>query len=210
MPPAEPLPWQQPNATEQFAAESLAAAGLAPSESFLAFPWATWIDLARCGCSPELLPPARSDATGIRATVCQHIWALEHLDLFHRAGITDLFWSHAVQGVTQISGIRLHPFPLYPVRCATHPPVAPLLPPTQRPLLYSFQGAYAPGLYLSPERHWLFELPPRPDAQLVRRQEWHYEQVVYREQVQGQAADAARHAQLSAVANAYATPFQRS
>jgi len=50
----------------------------------------------------------------------------------------------------------------------------------------------------------------RPDAQLERRQEWHYEQAVYREQVQGQPADAARHAQLSAEAGAYATTLQRS
>lgn len=142
--------------------------------------------------------------------MCQHIWALEHLELFHRAGITDLFWSHAVRGVTLISGIRLHPFPLYPVRCATHPPTSPLLPPAQRPLLYIFQGAYAPRLYLTPVRDWLLELPPRPDALLERRQEWHYEQAVYREQVQGQAADAARHAQLSGEASAYATTLQRS
>ena len=44
----------------------------------------------------------------------------------------------------------------------------------------------------TPVRDWLLELPPRPDAQLERRQEWHYEQAVYREQVQGQPADSAR------------------
>jgi len=204
------LPWQQPNATERFAAESLAAAGLALGQSYQAFPWATWIDHARRGCSPESPPPVSSDLGGIRATVCQHIWALEYLELFQRAGITDLFWSHATQKLTHVEGIRLHPFPLYPVRCATHPPTQPLLPPSQRPLLYSFQGAYTPGLYLTPVRHWLLELPPRPDTQLERRQEWHYEQAVYREQVQGQPADAARHAQLTAEANAYATTLKRS
>ena len=114
------------------------------------FPWATWIDRARRGYPPELLPLNSPPSNAPRVTVCQHIWALEHLDLFHRAGITDLFWSHAMQGVAQINGIRLHPFPLYPVRCATHPPSVPPLPPTQRPLLYSFQGAYAPELYLTP------------------------------------------------------------
>jgi hypothetical protein len=146
----------------------------------------------------------------VTVTVCQHIWALEHLDLFLRAGITDLFWSHATHGLQHVDGIRIHSFPLYPVRCATHPPAEPLLPPTQRPLLYSFQGAYAPGLYLTPVRHWLLDLPPHADAQLERRSEWHYEQAVYREQVLGQSADAARYAQLTAEADAYASTLQRS
>jgi hypothetical protein len=202
--------WQQPNVTEYTAAQALLVTAPDLCHHYAAFPWATWIDRARRGCPPESPTLNTPSASGPRVTVCQHIWALEHLELFRRAGITDLFWSHAIQGVSQISGIRLHPFPLYPVRCATHPPTAPLQPPIQRPLLYSFQGAYAPGLYLTPVRDWLLELPPRPDAQLERRQEWHYEQAVYREQVQGQPADAVRHAQLSAEADAYATTLQRS
>jgi hypothetical protein len=204
------LPWQQPNATEFVAAQTLVATAACLTQRYVAFPWATWIDRARRGCPPELSPSDSSAASGIRVTVCQHIWALEHLELFQRAGITDLFWSHATQGLPHIGGVRLHPFPLYPVRCATHPPTAPLLPPTQRPLLYSFQGAYASGLYLTQVRDWILGLPPRPDAQLERRREWHYEQAVYREQVQGQPADAARHAQLTAEADAYANTLQRS
>ncbi|MFZ0408992.1 MAG: exostosin family protein [Cyanobium sp.] len=207
---AVPLPWQQPNATEFFAGQTLTAAAPYLNQAYLAFPWATWIDRSRRGSPPELPPPSSPSGSGIRVTVCQHIWALEHLELFQRAGITDLFWSHATQGVHQIGDMRLHPFPLYPVRCSTHPLTEPLLPPTQRPLLYSFQGAYIPGLYLTPVREWLLELPPRPDAQLERHREWHYEQAVYREQVQGQAGDAARHAQLAAEADAYATILQRS
>ena len=200
-----PLLWQQPNATEAYAAEHLEHVS-----GYVAFPWASWIDRARRGSPPELPQLNSPSAHGPRVTVCQHIWALEHLELFQQAHITDLFWSHACQGVTQISGIRLHPFPLYPVRCATHPPTTPLLLSTQRPLLYSFQGAYAPGLYLTPVRNWLLELPPRADTRMERRQEWHYEQSVYREQVEGHSADAARHAQLSAEAAAYATTLQCS
>ena len=79
------------------------------------------------------------------ATVCQHIWALEHLDLFQRASIPDLFWSQATQGLPHIGGVRLHPFPLYPVPCPTHPPAEPLSPPTHRPLLSSFQGDATPS-----------------------------------------------------------------
>ena len=206
----EGLSWQQPNVTEAFAASCLAAAEPTLQQGYLAFPWATCIDRVRRGFSVSPPTPFGVDQRGATVTVCQHIWALEHLDLFHRAGITDLFWSHATHGLQHVDGIRIHPFPLYPVRCTTHPPAQPLLPPTQRPLLYSFQGAYAPGLYLTPVRNWLLDLPPRADVQLERRSEWHYEQAVYREQVLGQSADAARHAQLTAEADAYATTLQRS
>jgi hypothetical protein len=204
------LPWQKPNSTEFFASSRLLQDSVNFHDNFVPYPWATWIDLKTQGKLQTYLPPEARSFSGVRATVCQHIWALEHLELFQRAGITDLFWSHATQGLTQIGGIRIHPFPLYPVRCATHPPTQPLLPPAQRSLLYSFQGAYAPGLYRTPGRDWLLALPSRPDAQLQRRREWHYEQVVYREQVQGQSADSTRHAQLAIEADAYAATLQSS
>jgi hypothetical protein len=203
-----PIPWQRPNATEAFAAEQLqGVAGYQP------FPWATCIDRLRCGVGTPSDPPPQERFPGagtIRATVCQHIWALEHLELFTAAGITDLFWSHATTGLLVMNGVRIHPFPLYPVRCSTHPPSVPLLSPADRSLLYSFQGAYAPGLYLSPVRDWILQWPPRPDAQLQRRDEWHYEQAVYREQVRGQPPNQDRAAQLAAEATAYANTMQHS
>lgn len=162
------------------------------------------------GCSPG----ATDQATWLDERPRLPSIPLGHLDRSRAPwllpGITDLFWSHATQELSRVEGIRPHPFPLYAVRCTTHPPTQPLLPPSQRPLLYSFQGAYTPGLYLTPVRDWLLDLPPRPNAQLKRRQEWHYEQAVYREQVQGQPADAARHAQLMAEADAYASTLQHS
>ena len=155
-------------------------------------------------------PRAAQGPRGVRASVCQHIRALKHLELFKKAGITDLFWSHATADLRQLNGIRIHPFPLYPVRFATHPPASSLLAPSERPLLYSFQGAYAPGLYLTPVRDWLLDLPPRPDAQLERRSEWHYQQEVYREQVHREVPDQARHALLAEEATAYVATLQTS
>jgi hypothetical protein len=195
------MPWQLPNATEAYAAQAITL-----KEGYLPFPWATWIDRVQRGLPGVAPSPIRDHVRRsdlIRATVCQHIRALDHIEFFLAAGVTDLFWSHATNEFQQVSRLRIHPFPLYPVRCSTHPPPSKFLPSSQRPLLYSFQGAYAHGLYLTPVRDWILKLPPRQDAQLERRQEWHYEQSVYREQLLGQGIDQIRSAHLSAEADAY-------
>lgn len=202
--PASPLPWQRPNATEAYAAEQLGSAA-----GYLAFPWASWIDVAR-DQPPPPVPLASGPAQQPLATVGQHIEALQHTALLRRCGVTDLFWSHATTGLWHHQGLRIHPFPLYPVRCATHPAPAGGVPLQQRRWLYSFQGVYRPELYLTPVRQWILALPPRADALLESRSEWHFEQAVYREQVHGQAADAQRHAELSAEAGSYAITLQQS
>ncbi len=195
------LPWQRPNATEAFAAESLANA-----LGYLAFPWATWIDLARDHAPPPA-PVATAPTSQPLATVGQHIEMLQHTTLLRSCGVTDLFWSHATQDLRHHQGLRIHPFPLYPVRCATHPGCLPL---QQRRWLYSFQGVYRPDLYLTPVRQWILDLPPRNDALLASRREWHFEQQVYREQVHGQSPDSRRHAELTSEAADYADTLQQS
>jgi len=135
---------------------------------------------------------------------------LQHAALLRRCGVTDLFWSHATTGTRHHQGLRIHPFPLYPVRCASHPGPAGGVPLAQRRWLYSFQGVYRPELYLTPVRQWILALPSRPDALLEARREWHFEQQVYREQVHGQAADALRHGELATEAASYAEALQHS
>ena len=209
------LPWQQPNATEAYAAERIASClPLAHGYGYLPFPWATWIDRQRRGLSPAGAPQQNGigslNSTGICATVSQHIWTLEHIELFQAAGITDLFWSHATTGLQWKNGIRIHPFPLYPVRCITHPLRTKRMSPWQRPLLYSFQGAYERNLYRTPVREWILHWAARSDTCLERRSEWHYEQAVYHQQVLGQAPQATRIAQLAAEASSYAHTLQTS
>ena len=81
----EGLSWQQPNVTEAFAASCLAAAEPTLQQGYLAFPWATCIDRVRRGFSVSPPTPFGVDQRGATVTVCQHIWALEHLNLFRRA-----------------------------------------------------------------------------------------------------------------------------
>ncbi len=202
---AFPIPWQRPNATEAYAAEQLDA-----TAGYLPFPWASWIDIARDG-PPPLAPVISGFAQQPLASVGQHIEMLQHAELLRRCGVTDLFWSHATRGTWHHQGLRVHAFPLYPVRCATHPGAASTgVPFAQRRWLYSFQGVYRPELYLTPVRQWILALPPRPDALLESRREWHFEQQVYRELVHGQAMDAARHAELVSEAASYAETLQQS
>ena len=211
------LPWQRPNATEATAWEILRRLGLAGSAAptpgaatYLPFPWASWIDAVHRGLRPPTAPLRRwPDHTPV-ATVCQHIWALEHTDALRAAGVTDLFWSHAVRGETHRDGLRIHPFPLLPVRCLSHRPDAPPAAAANRPLLYGFQGFQPLEGSGSEVRRWLLALPPRADANVVRRGEWHFEQEVYREQVHGQRPDGARHRRLADDADTYVTTLRES
>lgn len=198
------IPWQRPNATEAYAAEQLGSAA-----GYLAFPWASWIDVAR-DQPPLPVPLASGPAQQPLATVGQHIEALQHTALLRRCGVTDLFWSHATTGTWHHQGLRIHPFPLYPVRCGTHPGRPGGMPLSQRRWLYSFQGVYRPELYLTPVRQWILALPRRSDALIESRSEWHFEQHVYREQVHGEPVDVGRHAELNAEASSYAQALQQS
>jgi hypothetical protein len=193
---AYPHGWQQPAKTEEWAYEQ-AVAELADTAfvQLVCFPWATLIDLLRKGNTSKAQPyltaltSASPKSTLIRATVCQHIYAKDMLPWFRALKITDLLWAHSRVDEPELHGIRVHPFPLYPHRCFQNGDVVATggKALAQREFLYSFVGAYAEGLYLTPVRRWIYELADRAEACIVQRGEWHYEGLVYGEQVAGQA-----------------------
>ena len=189
--------WQRPAKTEEWAHEAVRDGALESNFfEYLPFPWATLIDLNRRGgdrraeamTSHLSNTPPRSRL--IRATVCQHIWALDMLDWFQRLGVTDLFWPHAVIGQGGIGDMRIHPFPLFPVQCSEDgaPPRYQSAPYQERDILYNFIGAYDLQGYLSGARQWIFDLPVRSDAIIQRRGEWHFEKDVYHQQIAGGVA----------------------
>jgi hypothetical protein len=191
---AYPHGWQQPARTEQWAYEqSLGGLADTPFVQLVCFPWATLIDLLRTGHTSKAQPylsalaGAPPKTTLVRATVCQHIYGKDMLPWFRALKITDLFWTHARIDEPAFDGICVHPFPLYPHRCYQNQDVAASGGKTldDRKYLYCFVGAYAEGLYLTPVRQSIYDLPDRPDACVVRRDEWHYEGLVYGEQVAG-------------------------
>ncbi|MCK5750190.1 MAG: hypothetical protein KAH44_28495, partial [Oricola sp.] len=119
--------WQYPAVTEKHAFDCMTKTrGAIPEGSvYLGFPWATLIDrlvnrpkeAAALLRELDRLRPATQDKARV-VTVCQHIHLLQFQDIFAKAGVTDVFWSHKVVGqdfMPSEPGVRLHAFPLYPV-----------------------------------------------------------------------------------------------
>lgn len=191
---AYPFGWQRPARTEEWAYEScLAALTPSPFVQMVCFPWATLVDLLRKGkqeAAESYLSALRWIApktTLRRATVCQHIYAKDLWPIFKQLKITDVFWAHARRSEFEYEGVRIHSFPLYPVRYFHRDTRQQDLPFWERRFLYSFVGAHQTGLYERDTREWIFELPARDDAFVARRDEWHYERQVYGEQIEAVA-----------------------
>ena len=187
--------WQYPAITEEHAFRQLAAAGAVPEGViYAAFPWATLIDKLhrKSGGHDTLLAQYREFCTqlppdSLKVTVCQHIRMKDMLWLFREAGITEIFWPHTTRADLDAGyqdGIRLHPFPLYPVQQV--PDTACNGP---RPHLFSFIGARANQHYLTESRNWILDLlAEHPRGQITGRDSWHYNKVVYSHQVSDAAA----------------------
>lgn len=189
---AYPHDWQIPAKTELWAYEKLLAEpDFSLFKQYICFPWASLVDYldhnpvkaAKLLTAIENRPPKM----GVEVvTYCQHIYALKLLPYFKQFGITDIYWSHKVKGQDEVEGIRLHPYPLYPVMHYRRKKPYKNKPLKERKYLYSFIGSYQPGLYLTEVRKWIFDLPKRDDAVVIERSEWHFEQDVYRNQLHGE------------------------
>jgi hypothetical protein len=196
---AFPYQWQTPAKTELWAYEKcLEQESVNIYEQYLCFPWAGLVDFLKHNQPTKakffidalnIAPPQMAIK---RITFCQHIYALDLMPYFKRLGITDIYWSHKVIGQDKIEGIKLHPYPLYPVMHYKRNKPYNNKPLSERKYLYSFIGAYQPDLYLTPVRKWIFDLPKRDDAVVLERSEWHFEADVYRKQLLGLNDDEAK------------------
>jgi hypothetical protein len=193
---AFPYRWQTPAKTELWAYEKcLASPHINIYEQYFCFPWAGLVDCLnhnqpiKAKFFIDALNVAPPKYAVKRITFCQHIYALDLLPFFKNLGITDIYWSHKIIGQDEIEGIKLHPYPLYPVMHYKRKKPYKNKPLSERKYLYSFIGAYQPDLYLSEVREWIFNLPKRDDAIVIERSEWHFEQDVYRNQLLGATED---------------------
>ena len=186
--------WQRPAATEETACLSLQAGSDPLNFDYLGFAWATLMDglKERTSESKDILQvllqthqSLDDSSTRKRATVAQHIRAINYFDLFKAVGITDVFWSHAVNSYQTSRGIRIHPFPLYPAQA---PQYLGSLKSEKRHLA-NFVGAYNPSIYLTNVREVIFRDEGKyADLHIVKRDRWHFDRAVYDEQIGGRSA----------------------
>jgi len=190
--------WQYPAITEHHAFQRmralLADQPKVTNTVYFGFPFATLVDLhTQRGPSHPRTKALQAVLDGLTprlkqyervVTVAQHIRAKECSGLFAAAGVTDLFWSHRTTeetGFPGYPGMRVHPFPLYPVQQAPHGPDDFDRP---RQHLFSFVGARAPAHYMTEARNHIIDLlADDPRGKVVGRDGWHYEKVVYEAQV---------------------------
>lgn len=184
--------------------------GALSKTAYLGFPFATLFDLTTHGGPRNARRSALHASLGQLGqqlaghdrviSVTQHIAAPAFAPLFAAAGVTDLFWSHA--SATEIPltephfaslpGLRLHPFPLYPVQQVPRGPEDIGRP---RRWLFSFVGAQARPIYLTQSRDMILDLlSGHPQGCVIAQDIWHYNSIVYDRQIRQQARPGAEAA----------------
>ena len=197
-----PYDWQRPAKTEEWVYETLISKGVnSHLVEFIAFPWATLIDLIdynQITQAEKLLLtlnelPAKK--TLIRATACQHI-KLELIEnLLKKLNITDIYWAHKTINRSKIETIRLHPMALYPVTFYKYNSTPPK-EYSERKYKFSFIGAYNKNGYMSNIREKIFSLKGFDNTYIKKRDEWHFQNDVYTNQILGKVTpEAAQFAQ---------------
>jgi hypothetical protein len=180
-----PVGWQRPAKTEEWVYEMLIEKKVKSIfVEFIAFPWATLIDLINRGFIEEAekytqalhhLPPK---STSVRVTACQHIDIGCVVEYFSKLKITDLFWAHKTKNNDFLGAVRLYPLALYPVAFENRHPNK-LKPLDERKYKFSFIGAYDSGCYISNVREKIFKLESKVDVFIKKREYWHFEYSVY-------------------------------
>lgn len=205
--------WQEPVATERKMKELLVESpnvlslnivvaqediSITNSENidanYIAFPWATYIDIIGQHSQPELQAMMQNVLSDLQSSkndlnerfhrdpfcfsVCQHIYFHKIIPILKRIGVKILFTPHARIDQPEMSGIKIVGIPLFPVNA-----ISPLVPKT---LLYSFVGAYDPNVYLSDVRQNIYNMKHPDNVVIHRTNEWHFQREVYQRQIRGQ------------------------
>jgi glycosyltransferase involved in cell wall biosynthesis len=184
--------WQFPAITEQHAFNMMQSLLIKKDleATYFAFPWATLIDLLH-NKKPEgqkLLRMLKSFKMFLKdkivITVCQHIFMTQYMHLFDEIGVSDVYWTHAVNNQTSLPSfpsVKIHPFPLYPVQAIDIIDEKNIL---DRKYLFSFVGARASKWYLTESRNMIIDLlKDHPRGEVIARDTWHYNKAVYEHQV---------------------------
>jgi glycosyltransferase involved in cell wall biosynthesis len=200
-----PEDWQYPAITEKHAA--FKAASVLPERTgycYFGFPWATLTDMIEC------VDPRRFNLLSRLGeykeklsryekvfTVCQHVLQYKYEKLLQWIGITDVFWSHhSTNSDKCFKYINVKPFPLYPLQVvlASKKESSNFVSredPSTNDFLCSFAGARYCNGYLTRVRDWIIDnLQNRPHIKIVSRDAWHYQDLVYADQIESGLAEA--------------------
>jgi len=181
--------WQYPAITERYAYQLVSDGNIKTTDfCYFAFPWATLIDQIQTGNKDSWILisklqylSGRLDKSKKIITVCQHIWLKKYLYLLKDAGINTVFWSHATLNDLKngIDGIEIYPFALYPAQI-----VKEYKSVLVKKYKFSFIGAKSSEGYISDIRNIIFnELKDTPNTFIKLRSNWHYDNIVYEEQI---------------------------
>lgn len=161
------------------------------NESYIALPWATMIDK---NMNLNIIREALSkkiDRTKFNITCCQHIYFKRLIPFFKDIGIKVLYTPHKIINEDMIEGIIIKPCPLFAVNVEDDRKNELFrnvdFMSVDRPILYSFQGAYQ-SIYISKIREEILKLEygsgmglrVKPhDVHIKNIGEWHFNKTVY-------------------------------
>ena len=118
-------------------------------------------------------------------TCCQHIHFRQLIPLLKVLNINCVYTPHKVKGEDSIDDVFIKSCPLYAVNLEDSARNSDFknvdLIKRERPLLYSFHGAYNPKVYLTDIRKRLFEMEHPENTSVKDIGGWFYESVVYSE-----------------------------
>jgi hypothetical protein len=182
--------WQYPAITEKHAAYQVRDLPYELPFQYIGFPWATLTDFENRAKKAEVdqwlekLMNFSGPSSPRRITTAQHISTFKRIPFYKKIGITDIFWAHATTDTFLIDGVRIHPFPLYPVQTPKIDMKQSFIDlSAPRKFLFSFVGTYNPKGYISDIRKVIYETFKHPNACIIERKEWHYEKLVYQKQI---------------------------
>jgi len=126
--------------------------------NYLAFPWSMLQHFKQLDTLPKL-------KLGGGFTICQTIYYEQIIPILQEMGVDTLFTPHVYK---DYSGIKVLPFPHYPVNAITSS--------TKKDILLSFVGA----IHTHPVRKKMLEMPKKDNVFIKERKVWHFDRNLYK------------------------------
>jgi len=168
------------------------------NNNYLGIPWATLID-------KQMIPTIKKDISKFNnlnrsyISVCQHISYKKIIPIAKLLNINVLYISHKEKNLNTINGITLKPMPIYAVNFEENDKNQLFknkdFLKIKRELLFSFIGAIYLPVYISNIRKNIYENRDNYKSKNIIEDTkiWHYENIVYKEQVQNIKLDKSSH-----------------